>query len=292
MQAYGLGLSPQAVTALAFAEGGRLLVSAGGDTLVAVWQLLDVLDAPASPAPPAPLFSWYGCGGNTTCAAYVFRVSGVGILGPASPMPPAPLFSWYGCMACGSAARAATALVITCCVCTIYHISLLCWMRALRRPPPFSWSGLVGGCGNACAAAPLAQQVDMESSAAEFGTLWLRPCISKAPDGVLSQALRAPGMFAIPRTFHRHAIIWRASNNEWAWHFCDALLRPAGRRTRCRWRASGAARAWQPRWGWTAAAGCGAWPQARAAPAARARELLVPACDVNALSCNCLSSVS
>ena len=54
------------MTALAFAEGGRLLVSAGGDTLVAVWQLLDVLDAPASPMPPAPLFSWYGCGGNTT----------------------------------------------------------------------------------------------------------------------------------------------------------------------------------------------------------------------------------
>ena len=48
------------MTALAFAEGGRLLVSAGGDTLVAVWQLLDVLDAPASPAPPAPLFSWCG----------------------------------------------------------------------------------------------------------------------------------------------------------------------------------------------------------------------------------------
>ena len=50
----------QAVTALAFAEGGRLLVSAGGDTLVAVWQLLDVLDAPASPTPPAPLYSWCG----------------------------------------------------------------------------------------------------------------------------------------------------------------------------------------------------------------------------------------
>ena len=53
----------QAVTALAFAEGGRLLVSAGGDTLVAVWQVLDVLDGPASPTPPAPLFSWCGWAG-------------------------------------------------------------------------------------------------------------------------------------------------------------------------------------------------------------------------------------
>ena len=63
VQAHGRawGCYTQAVTALAFAEGGRLLVSAGGDTLVAVWQLLDVLDAPASPTPPAPLFSWYGC---------------------------------------------------------------------------------------------------------------------------------------------------------------------------------------------------------------------------------------
>lgn len=50
----------QAVTALAWAEGGRLLVSAGADTLAAAWQLLDLLDAPAAQAPPAPLFSWCG----------------------------------------------------------------------------------------------------------------------------------------------------------------------------------------------------------------------------------------
>jgi hypothetical protein len=49
---------PQAVTALAFAEGGRVLVSAGGDTLAAAWQLLDLLAAPAAQEPPAPLFSW------------------------------------------------------------------------------------------------------------------------------------------------------------------------------------------------------------------------------------------
>ncbi|KAK9826171.1 hypothetical protein WJX81_003129 [Elliptochloris bilobata] len=58
----------KAVTALAFAEGGRLLLSAGGDTLAAAWQLLDVLDAPASPAPPAPLFSW---------AAHTLPVAGI-----------------------------------------------------------------------------------------------------------------------------------------------------------------------------------------------------------------------
>lgn len=62
-----LELLPQAVTALAFAEGGRLLVSAGGDTLVATWQLLDVLDAPASPTPPPPLFSWCGLWHSKHC---------------------------------------------------------------------------------------------------------------------------------------------------------------------------------------------------------------------------------
>lgn len=37
----------QPVTALAFADGGRLLLSGGEDALAHVWLLMDVLDAEA-----------------------------------------------------------------------------------------------------------------------------------------------------------------------------------------------------------------------------------------------------
>lgn len=41
-------ISLQPVTALAFADGGRLLVSGGEDTLAHAWLLMDVLDAEAA----------------------------------------------------------------------------------------------------------------------------------------------------------------------------------------------------------------------------------------------------
>lgn len=58
----------QPVTALAFSDGGDVLLSGGEDTLVHVWLLLDLLDAAAggaaglgsgfAGAAPASLHSW------------------------------------------------------------------------------------------------------------------------------------------------------------------------------------------------------------------------------------------
>ena len=47
------------MTALAFSDGGDVLLSGGEDTLVHAWLLLDVLDASADAnAPPASFQSW------------------------------------------------------------------------------------------------------------------------------------------------------------------------------------------------------------------------------------------
>ncbi len=49
----------QPVTALAFSDGGDVLLSGGEDTLVHTWLLLDVLDLSADAnAPPASFQSW------------------------------------------------------------------------------------------------------------------------------------------------------------------------------------------------------------------------------------------
>ncbi len=51
------------MTALAFSDGGDVLLSGGEDTLVHAWLLLDLLDASAGPdalqgAAPASFQSW------------------------------------------------------------------------------------------------------------------------------------------------------------------------------------------------------------------------------------------
>jgi len=55
--------APQPVTALAFSDGGDVLLSGGEDTLVHAWLLLDLLDASGGPdalqgAAPASFQSW------------------------------------------------------------------------------------------------------------------------------------------------------------------------------------------------------------------------------------------
>lgn len=55
---------PQAVSVLAFAEGGSVLVSGGDDTLVNVWLLADLLDVGLDPmsaeySRPQPLHAWW-----------------------------------------------------------------------------------------------------------------------------------------------------------------------------------------------------------------------------------------
>lgn len=48
----------QAITALAFNEGGTVLASGGEDTLVQAFLLPDLLAASRPPSPPSPLHSW------------------------------------------------------------------------------------------------------------------------------------------------------------------------------------------------------------------------------------------
>ena len=48
----------KAVSAVSFAAGGSMVITAGEDTVVSAWSMASLLDPAAATAPPVPTYSW------------------------------------------------------------------------------------------------------------------------------------------------------------------------------------------------------------------------------------------